>query len=123
MNEEKIKILEMIEKGQITAKEGMELLSAIESGTNEKKPLKSGSAKWIRIRVYDPKEDARVKVNLPISILNAGLKIGSQYSEEVKKHLGNINMDEIMELIKNGAEGNLVDIEKDDGTKVEIFVE
>lgn len=123
MSVEKLRVLEMIEKGTITAKEGMELLNAIEQSAPVNTGAKKEAAKWIRIRVYDPKEDAKVKVNLPISILNAGIKIGSQYSEEMRRHIESINMDEILELIKNGAEGNLVDVEKDDGTKVEIFVE
>lgn len=124
--EEKIQILKMIEDGKITSTEGLELLDAIDSKDGQTTiPISSGSAKWLRVRVKTDDDKTKVNVNIPLSLVNIGLKIATAYAPELKeKELKNIDFEEIIEAIKNGAEGKIVDIkDEESNTTVEVFVE
>jgi len=128
MTSEKMQILKMIEEGKISADEGMQLLQAVESNVEETSPEVSAantgngtSPKRLRVRVQkDGKETVNIKI--PISLVNVGLKIGKKFSPELQESMGNVDMDEIIQMIQDGAEGRLVEV--DDGDEhVEIFVE
>jgi len=125
--EEKIKILKMIEEGKITSVEGEKLLAAMEEkSTKLEKQKINGGAKWLKIRVLEEKEKGKktkVNVNIPIAIVQTGLKIGKGFDENLDSALNEIDIKDIMEMIKSGAEGKIVDIETDEGETVEIYVE
>lgn len=123
MREEKMMILSMLEEGKITKEEAINLLETLEENT-EKNNAKNSKAKWIRIRVFDSEENTKVNVNLPISLLDAGMKIANKFSPDLKvSGLGEEDLKEIIEEIKNGAEGKIIDVEEENGQKVEIIVE
>lgn len=121
--EERMKILRMIDEGKLTAEEGAKLLAALsDSGKAPKRPLgraTGGSARMLRVRVTDTRTGkAKATVNLPIGLVDAGLKIASQYVPD-------ISFDEIADAISSGTvEGKIVDVVDDeDGDHVEIFIE
>ncbi|WP_069650974.1 SHOCT-like domain-containing protein [Caloranaerobacter ferrireducens] len=120
--EEKLQILKMIEEGKITHEEGLELLNAIEEKDKE---FNTSNAKWIKIRVYDPYDKTKVNVNIPVALVDVGLKFATKFSPELKNSdLENINLEEIIQIIKSGAQGKIVDVTNErNGEKVEIFVE
>lgn len=123
MREEKMMILSMLEEGKITKEEAINLLETLEENT-EKNNAKNSKAKWIRIRVFDSEENTKVNVNLPISLLDAGMKIANKFSPDLKAFgLGEEDLKEIIEEIRNGAEGKIIDVEEENGQKVEITVE
>lgn len=123
MREEKMMILSMLEEGKITKEEAINLLETLEENT-EKNNAKNSKAKWIRIRVFDSEENTKVNVNLPISLLDAGMKIANKFSSDLKAFgLGEEDLKEIIEEIRNGAEGKIIDVEEENGQKVEIIVE
>lgn len=128
MSEEKIKILKMIEDGKITAKEGMDLLNAVEDKKDKPAELEilnndSKETKWLRVRVIEPNDNTKVKINIPISLVDVALKVGSGFSTELNENLKGVDVNEIVKAIKEGAEGKIVDVEDDNGTKVEVTVE
>lgn len=121
LKEEKMQILSMVSEGKISAEEGSKLLEALEEKSS---PQVKKSPKWLKIRVYDPEDDDKVNITLPISLLNVGMKIANKFSPEIKEAgLSDDDLKEIFEAIKNGAEGKLVDIDGENGEKVEIIVE
>ncbi len=121
LREEKMQILKMIEDGKITSKDGLELLSALEE--KEDLPL-TKSSKWLKIKVHEPDDNTKVNVNIPLALVDVGLKMATKISPELKNSdLKDIDFNEIAELIKSGAEGKIVDIESDNGERVEIVVE
>lgn len=124
MEDEKLKILEMIKDGTISSEEGLKLLEALEAkeGSLSSEILPVGKAKWLRIRVFDPNEGVKAKINIPIAIVKIALNLGGKYSKDMKEIEG-IDVNEIIELIQSGAEGKIVDIEQDDGTRIEVTVE
>lgn len=121
-NDEKLLILKMIEDGKVSSAEGLELLSALDQNMNKPQAL-SSNQKWIKIRVSESNK-SKVNVNIPIALVDVGLKIASKMSPEHASDFKNIDFNEIAELVKSGAEGKLVDIyDESEDTTVEIFVE
>ncbi len=122
--DERMQILKMIEDGKVTASEGLELLNAVELGKEEIKKDKS-KAKWLRVRVLAEDDKTKVNVNLPLSLVDVGLKLAMKFTPELQdESLKDIDFEEILEAIKNGAEGKIVDVyNEEDSTTVEVFIE
>ena len=121
--EERMQILKMIEEGKINAQDGAELLRALEQ--DNKSPtmsFKGASApRWFRVRVTDMATGrAKVNVNIPMGLVNVGIKMGARFAPEVE----GVNYEEIMEAIQSGQQGKIMDVtDEEDGERVEIFVE
>lgn len=121
-NEERMKILRMIDEGKITAEEGAKLLATLSENrkTARKVALSygTGGARWLKVRVTDMVTGkAKATVNLPLGLVDAGLNIASKYAPDVA-------FDELMEAIQAGAEGKIIDVyDEEDGEHVEIFIE
>ncbi len=101
----------------------MELLDALERNTELIKP--KTDAKWLKIRVRTMDDNPKVNVNIPISLVEVGLKLAKKFDPKLEESgLDQIDLDEIIEAVKNGAEGKLVDVEDEENqTKVQVFVE
>jgi hypothetical protein len=122
--EERLKILNMIREGKITAEEGAKLLAALSaSGKTARKPVAKSPAgpRWFRVRVTDlVTGKAKTSVNIPIGLMEWGLQIGAQFAPEV----GEINLERLHEMLNSGMEGKVIDvIDEEDGEHVEIFIE
>lgn len=132
--DEKLKILEMIESGKITAKEGMDLINAIEADKNlvVKKETASGvSKKYLKIKVDSDKDDMKtVNVNIPLRVA----KLASKFMNLVPKaardemaesgiNIEDLNLDEIIDALEEDMDAmKLVDV-KGDGVSVDIYIE
>ena len=123
VSEERIKILEMVEEGRIDASEAMELLSALERNQEEIVPKKN--AKWLKVRVNTMENESKVNVNIPLALVDVGLKLAKTYDPKLKESgLDKIDIEEIMEAVKNGAEGKIVEVEDEENqTRVKVYVE
>mgnify|MGYP000871696825 CR=1 FL=1 len=126
MREEKLQILKMIEEGKITPEEGINLLDALEDA--KETYIENNHAKWLKIRVFDPDDKTKVNVTVPIALIDVSMKMagkfGPAFVPELKEAgLDETDMTELFNAIKDGAMGKLVDIESEDGEKVEIIVE
>jgi hypothetical protein len=123
--EERMKILKMIQEGKITAEEGAKLLAALKD--TQAKPGRMSSAGgmgkgWLRVRVTDTVTGrTKVNVNLPLGLMDAGIRIGSQFAPELQ----GVNLEQIIADVKSGgASGKIIDVvDEEDGDHVEIFVE
>ena len=121
--EERMKILKMIEEGKLSAEEGTKLLAAL----NVKRPTSirpsgmPGGAKWLRIRVTDTRTGrSKASVQIPIALVDAGLKIGAHFAPEVD----GVDMSNVMEALRSGVTGKIIDVtDEEDGEHVEIYVE
>ena len=66
----------------------------------------------------------KVRVNLPIPIIEAAINMGLDISEmSGNNNVKNIDFNKILDLVKKGVVGNLVEVESSDGDMVRIFVE
>ncbi|MBE3589584.1 MAG: hypothetical protein IMW98_02010 [Firmicutes bacterium] len=122
MNEERMRILKMIEAGTISAEDGAKLLEALGSAEETAAPRPTGaSPRWLRVRVVDPGGRNKVHVNVPLKLLDVAKRFIP--SGMLNFNGQAIDFDEILALIREGAEGKLVEVEGEDGEHVEIFVE
>jgi DNA repair photolyase len=119
--EERMKILKMIEEGKVSAEEGAKLLAALASANRPTGGLSASGAKWLRVRVTEVNSGrSKATVQIPISLMEAGMKIGAHFAPEID----GVNMDQLMEALRTGMTGKIIDVTDDeDGEHVEIFVE
>ena len=119
--EERMKILKMIEEGKVNAEEGAKLLSAVTSANRPLGALSASGAKWLRVRVTDINSGrSKATVQIPINLMEAGMKIGAHFAPEID----GVNMDQLMDSLRSGVTGKIIDVTDDeDGEHVEIFVE
>jgi hypothetical protein len=122
--EERMKILNMIREGKISAEEGAKLLSALgdaEKHSRVPAARTTGEPRWFRVRVTDlVNGKTKVSVNIPIGLMEWGMQIGAQFAPEV----GDLDFEQLKEMLQSGVEGKVVDvIDEEDGEHVEIFIE
>jgi len=122
--EERMKILQMIREGKITAEEGAKLLSALSDVKKETKKTvirTSEGTRWFRVRVTDMATGkTKTSVNIPMGLMEWGLQIGAQFAPEV----ASIDTEQLLTALQSGVEGKIVDvIDEEDGEHVEIFIE
>jgi hypothetical protein len=122
--EERMKVLQMIREGKITAEEGAKLLSTLTDTKKEnRRPIARSSegSRWFRVRVSDMATGkTKTSVNIPLGLMEWGLQIGAQFAPEV----ANINSEELIAALQSGMDGKIVDvIDEEDGEHVEIFIE
>ena len=123
--EERLQILKMIEEGKISAAEGAELLRALDTKGERGPPLEpmkgNSNPRWFRVRVTDVQTGRnKVNVNIPMGLVNVGIKMGARFAPEIE----GAQLNSIMDAVRSGQLGKIMDITDDeDGERVEIFVE
>ena len=123
--EERMKILKMIEDGKLSAEDGAKLLAALSEGRHgssaqsTSRPTSAG--RWLRIRVTDIASGrSKASVQIPLGLIDAGMKIGAHFAPEVE----GVDMSHVMDAIRSGMTGKIIDVTDDeDGEHVEMFVE
>lgn len=74
--------------------------------------------------VVDSADGDKVRVNLPLALAQVALDMGMEMPQiSGSNALKHIDLAQIMELVRQGAVGNLVEVETGDGDTVRIFVE
>ena len=76
---------------------------------------------WLRIRVSDLQSGRqKVAVNLPLTWLSVGLRLGARFSPEV----AGLDANELLALLQSSGAGQVIDVEdSQDGEHVQIFIE
>lgn len=121
--EERMRVLKMINEGKITAEEGAKILKALTPSSEKPVKKHSGKARWLRIHVTDmAKGKAKVRVNLPLKLMNVGLDIASQFAPEEMSDTQMLGT--IKEALNEDMIGKIVDvIDEEDQEHIEIFIE
>ena len=74
--------------------------------------------------IVDSADGDKVRVNLPIALVEAALDMGLSMPQiSANDALKNIDLAKILEMARQGAIGNLVEVESADGDTIRIFVE
>lgn len=145
---EQQKILEMIEKGQITAAEGMELLEALNvtKGSETIQEVETIATtkrnyKFLKVKVTSDNNSVNVNVNVPIRLLTTIGEIADKMTNVVPADarremeskgidISSIDFARIIEEIINGTldDPNIVDVEAWDEShnamvKVKVYVD
>lgn len=132
--EERLKILNMLQEGKISAAEAARLLEALETASGGKPgpripnppgvPSVSGpigGGRWMRVRVTDTNSGkTRVNVRLPLNLVGSGIRMGMKFAPEIE----GLDANSLMEWINSGEMGQIVDVyDEQDGEHVEVFIE
>lgn len=124
VKEERMKILELLSKGVISADEAEKLLAALghnEQASDEEVIVvnkKKAPFKMLKVLV-DSNDGDKVRIQIPVEFSKL-LK-----TSKFKSNIGDadIDIDAILEMIAQGVDGELVNIESGDGDIVKIIVE
>ncbi|WP_448335410.1 SHOCT-like domain-containing protein [Bellilinea sp.] len=130
--EERLKILQLLQEGKITADQAARLLEALETSAAQAKgaprppvppapPSPAGGGRWLRVRVTDTDTGkTRVNVRLPLNLVASGIRMGMRFAPEIE----GLDVNELMAFIQSGESGHLVDVYDDeDGEHVEVYIE
>ena len=122
--EERMKILQMIQDGKISAEDGAKLLAALAEAQTAPKARtinRNRDSRNMRVKVTDTKSGrTKVSVNLPLSLVDAGLNIASNFMPD----MGIDTAGEISNAINEGLSGKIIDvIDDEDGEHIEIFID
>jgi len=139
MNEEVMKVLEMIKDGKITPEEGEKLLTAMRSGeSSDTSNTKRARNTMLRVRVdvSDPekKDQAKVNVNVPLTLAKKAAGLISLIPKDTKAELAakgidleSINIAELIGMFEDGLlTEELVNVQAGDdekGARVRIYVD
>ncbi|RLQ94586.1 SHOCT-like domain-containing protein [Falsibacillus albus] len=129
MREEISRVLTLVEEGKIDKEKASELINILKDKDQPelvtvKKDVPYGK-KMLKIRVISEEGD-NVNVNLPINLVKAVLKVGTNIAEkipEAEKYVKDINVDLLIEAIENELDGQIVDITSANGDKVFVVIE
>lgn len=129
MRDEISRVLTLVEEGKIDKEKASELISILQGNDQPdqgtiKKEVPYGS-KMLKVRVKSEEGD-NVNVNLPINLVKAVLKVGTNIADkipEAEKYVKDINVDLLIEAIENELDGQIVDITSANGDKVSVVIE
>lgn len=77
----------------------------------------------LRIMVEEKKGNT-VRVSIPMALVQVAMDIGMELPQvSGNESMRNIDLRKILEMVRHGAIGNLVEVESSDGETVRIFVE
>ena len=123
VSEERIKVLQMLEEGKISADEATTLLRALDGGQRATPgaPSASGENRFLRVQVTDlDSGKAKVNVTIPMGLVGAGLRIAERFAPE----FAGLDLEELEGLLSSGAIGKMVEVrDEEDNELVEIYVE
>ena len=129
MSEEISRILTMVEEGKLDKEKAAELINALQENGNQVNLNKQTSGsylnKMLKIRVTSEDGD-NVNVNLPIKLIKAVLKVGTNIAEkfpESEKYIKDLDVELLIEAIDNELDGQIVDITSANGDKVLVVIE
>jgi hypothetical protein len=146
--QDRFNILRMVEEGKLSATEAASLLSALNANppdlgkttrietdaAAEEAPDSTNPAaiplqpqqtnqgpRWFRVRITDLSSGRpKATINLPIGLVNWGMKVGARYAPEID----GLDFNELSQILQSGADGKLIDVtDEEDGEHVEIFVD
>jgi hypothetical protein len=127
MDEERLQVLRLVERGQVTPEQAAELLRALVPASRPAVQAIAtggrttpGDPQWLRIRVSDRNGRSTADLQLPLSIVRVALSVGSRWLP----HLRLLDPAWVVETLRERA-GRPVFTFKDaaDGDRVVVWVE
>lgn len=123
MSDDRLRILEMIQSKTITAAEGADLLKALDEADKKLTVKNKKQAfKMFKVKVLSNDGD-KVNVQIPLEFARVALQSGKGIMKMNKIDDLDLDLDAILNLIEQGIEGKLVDIESANGDTVEVVIE
>ncbi|HAQ56429.1 MAG TPA: hypothetical protein DCR44_03370 [Acholeplasmatales bacterium] len=124
LKQERMKILDLLNKGTITSEDAEKLLSAIGDKNEQEHPeviIPTKKASFRMLKVYvDSADGDVVKIELPVEFAKL-LKTGKFKLDSLDDM--DIDLDALIQMVNAGALGEIVNIKSADGDLVRIVIE
>ncbi len=119
-SEEQMRILKLIESGQITAEEASRLIAALDA-EGARPRAAAPRARSLRVQVTDlTSRRYKVNVTIPVSLVGVGLKLGARLFPRTTDAIA----DDLRRAVEEGEPGRIFDIhDLEENERVEIFLE
>lgn len=118
MEQDKLKTLELLERGKISSAEALELLEAMDAG-----PGVGRGAVSLRVRVYGGGSEPRANIKVPLAWAKfLAPFIEGKIAGDLAAKGYTLDTSKIHDAVQAARPANLVDV-RDGGNKVEIFIE
>lgn len=123
MNDDRLRILEMIQNKTITAAEGAELLKALDVTDEKLAPAPTKNAfKMFKVKILSGDGD-KVNIQIPVEFAKVALTNTKLTSKVDAMADLDLDIEAILEMVESGMLGEIVDIESADGDLVKIVIE
>jgi hypothetical protein len=122
--EERDRILQMVEAGQVSAIQASELMDVLEEDAEPPRDhSRERRDRTLRVRVTSLKakqQKVYAIAALPISVIRAGMRLG----EQMIPQMNNSALRDLLQAIETESSGRLLDLQDlERGERLEIFVE
>jgi hypothetical protein len=119
VNDEKDRVLKLLEEKRITAEEAARLLDALNKGS-----ANGRGNRFMKVRVFDKNSDrAKVNVTLPIALVKWGMNFVPEKAR-AKIEEQEIDMKLVADALEKDITGKIVDVDDDEkGHHVEVWLE
>lgn len=119
-SDERMRILRLIESGQISAEEGDRLINALDTAGSRAR-TRTDTPRLLRVRVTDLDSKRRkVNVTIPVSLINTAIELGARLTPNNETSI----IEQVMHAIARGTTGRVVDLhDLEASEQIEIFVE
>jgi hypothetical protein len=122
MDADRMRVLEMLEQGKITARDAATLLDALAAGD---RASTKAPGRTMRLRVTDVASGRlEANVSLPLGVFRTIAGMGTEIRRGLSPYLGDLDTAGLFEAIESGQTGRLLDVAiPDAGRRIEIIVE
>jgi hypothetical protein len=116
--EERLRILKLIEDGQVKAHEGAQLLQALDD--TDARNLAQSRSRNLRIRVTDlVHHRQKISVTIPVGLIDIGVRLGARLFPN-----GAPQLEAVQRAIATGTTGRIFDIQDlAENERIEAFIE
>ncbi len=114
--------LNVADRVQVAVEQGIvQLTGTVDSAEQKQAAPAEGESRWLRVRITDLNSGkASVNVNLPLGLVNVGLKMGARFIPNME----GIHVEELAEALRQGMTGKIIDVvDEEEGQRVEVYVE
>lgn len=117
-SDERDRILQLVEGGQLSADEAARLLDAMAASRRTSEHARS---RLVRVRVTDLQTGRqKASVRIPVGLVNVGLRLGARLAPQFSDSA----LATLLRSIEDGASGRLLEWQDlEEGERVELFVE
>jgi len=117
--DERIRILRLVESGNVTAEEAARLLDSLQvkqEHTDERK-----RNRIVRVRVTNLANNRqKANVTVPVSLIDVGLRLATRLVPQIRGSA----LEDLLYAIENGTTGRLLDLQDlEEGERIEIYAE
>lgn len=121
--EERNRVLNMVETGQVTASEAAQLLDTLTARQEQAEMRTPPRNHMVRIWVSDTsgkRSQVKMSATLPVPLVSLSLRMLSRFAPQLNEN----TLQHIIDAIERGTTGRVLDVQDlEEGKRLEIFVE